>query len=270
MPANLDKNHFVPSNHPPVKKLAVMPKMRYMQLEVGRVAPPDTPALPPAPATHGQPMLMPHSPKHFASSAGLLRRFPLSPFFVISVIAHGVLLLALPEPKPLVQPDGPTLFSVRLVRPPAPAAPTDLHTNGQPTPAPHSPPDTRALPVSSGTAAPTAAPRETTVSLHDPVERDSWLQEYLAYMRSRIDGVWDYPGEARPGRLEGMSTVRFSVDAGGRVVRVELVASSGHAVLDHASEAAIRQAQPFLPLPADAGLERLTVLASFHYSLYGD
>jgi len=57
-----------------------------------------------------------------------------------------------------------------------------------------------------------------------------------------------YPAEAQARRAEGVATVRFSLDAAGRVVAAALARSSGVPVLDAESLALIRRAEPF-PVP---------------------
>jgi periplasmic protein TonB len=61
----------------------------------------------------------------------------------------------------------------------------------------------------------------------------------------RIESVLRYPSLARRGRIEGTATVRFRIDETGVPRAPDLVASSGHRLLDEEALAAVVRAAPF-------------------------
>lgn len=78
-----------------------------------------------------------------------------------------------------------------------------------------------------GTPAPDAADRY-------PAQVLAWIERHKRY-----------PSRASDRRLEGEAVVALTLDRRGRLRRVELVQSSGHALLDEAAIDAVRRADPF-------------------------
>jgi periplasmic protein TonB len=74
-----------------------------------------------------------------------------------------------------------------------------------------------------------------------------------------------YPAEAQARRAEGVATVRFSLDAAGRVVSAALARSSGVPVLDAESLALIRRAEPF-PAPPSGMLVPIEITVPVRFS----
>ncbi|GEM_PF-1743171 len=62
-----------------------------------------------------------------------------------------------------------------------------------------------------------------------------------------------YPSSAARRRLSGVVTIRFSIDASGRLRGVSLRGSSGEQVLDEAALAMVRRADPFPKIPGGLG-----------------
>jgi protein TonB len=60
-------------------------------------------------------------------------------------------------------------------------------------------------------------------------------EERLTEIRRRIQAALVYPPAARRRGLEGVARVQFEIGAEGRADRIELVRSSGHALLDRAA-----------------------------------
>lgn len=69
----------------------------------------------------------------------------------------------------------------------------------------------------------------------DAVPRGPSLEERLAEIRRRIQRALVYPPSARQRGLVGVSELEFVIGVDGHADQVELVASSGHRILDRAA-----------------------------------
>lgn len=74
-----------------------------------------------------------------------------------------------------------------------------------------------------------------------------------------------YPREAQDREIEGRANVAFTLSASGQVTAVSLAGSSGSPILDQATLAMVRRAQPFPAAPAGSGPASFT--AVIHYDL---
>lgn len=79
---------------------------------------------------------------------------------------------------------------------------------------------------------------------------------YATYMRAWVDrivrvGNLNYPQEARERGLHGDVIVTVALRRDGSIDDIQIIQSSGHAVIDKAVKAIIRLAAPFPPLPHD-------------------
>jgi len=90
---------------------------------------------------------------------------------------------------------------------------------------------------------------------------------YLAKVKAKIESVWKYPPTALQRGLRGNLYIRFTIGKDGRVTETVLLRSSGYRMLDEAALKAIRDADPFLPLPESWGEDRLTITGNFIYML---
>lgn len=89
----------------------------------------------------------------------------------------------------------------------------------------------------------------------------AWRQRVLAHLaRYRV-----YPEQARERGIRGRTGVAFTLTGNGTVASVSIASSSGAAILDQATLAMVRRAQPFPPNPA-GGSANFT--AGINYSLY--
>jgi TonB family protein len=83
---------------------------------------------------------------------------------------------------------------------------------------------------------------------------------YLAGVQRKIWSIWNQ-------QLKDVSTylvtVRFTILSDGKLDNVEVVKSSGIAVLDLAAQRAVYSAAPFGPLPKTYGTDRITIQATF-------
>jgi len=95
-------------------------------------------------------------------------------------------------------------------------------------------------------------------------QRDyGWLADLLW---NRIEELKHYPTVARLNNWEGKVVLKFVVTADGTVENLEVVESSGHAVLDEAAMDTIRRASP-LPLKHELGKPRVTFQFPISYML---
>ncbi|MCX8027748.1 MAG: energy transducer TonB [Thermodesulfovibrionales bacterium] len=92
---------------------------------------------------------------------------------------------------------------------------------------------------------------------------------YLRRLKDRIEGVWRYPQEAAERGIYGDLYIKFTIKKNGRLGEVELLRTSGHRLLDEAALKALRDADPFWPLPDELGKESFTITGHFVYSIYG-
>ncbi|MGO9015380.1 MAG: energy transducer TonB [Dissulfurispiraceae bacterium] len=88
---------------------------------------------------------------------------------------------------------------------------------------------------------------------------------YMQRLRDRIEAVWRYPAEAGVRRLNGELYIRFTIKKDGRLGAVELVHTSGYKILDDAAIMALKDADPYWPLPDSWNQDSLTITGHFIY-----
>jgi periplasmic protein TonB len=159
--------------------------------------------------------------------------------------------IAIPKPvKPKVKPQPPK--PEKKPEPPQ-EKPADIK--------PVETPPTSAPSVKS--AAPPQPPSPPSPAVDSNAKRtwQSDLQQHLAKYQK-------YPEEVRRRNITGSTSLRFEVDADGKVISVSIAESSGNALLDRATLEMIRRAQP-LPKPPVEILRNgsVEVSAPFTYRL---
>ncbi len=92
---------------------------------------------------------------------------------------------------------------------------------------------------------------------------------YMMRLKERIEGIWKYPNEAASRGIYGDLYIRFTINKNGMLGDTELVRTSGHRSLDEAAMKALKEAEPFWPLPDEWGKDAITITGHFVYSLYG-
>ncbi len=92
---------------------------------------------------------------------------------------------------------------------------------------------------------------------------------YLQRLREKIEGIWKYPVDAAEKGIYGDLYLRFTIKKNGKLGAVELIRTSGHKILDDAAIKALKDAEPFWPLPEEWGTEGFTITGHFVYSIYG-
>jgi protein TonB len=98
---------------------------------------------------------------------------------------------------------------------------------------------------------------------------DPRYADYFLEIKRRIEANWVYPQEAIRRNQSGQGVVEFVLRKDGSLRLVEIVHSSGVAILDRYMENAIKFAAPFPPMPTVFGTETIPVSLSFTYVLGG-
>ncbi len=88
---------------------------------------------------------------------------------------------------------------------------------------------------------------------------------YMQRLREKIEGIWKYPAEAAERKLNGELYIRFTIKKDGSLGSVELVHTSGYKILDDAALTALRDADPYWPLPDSWKEDSLTITGHFVY-----
>jgi protein TonB len=88
---------------------------------------------------------------------------------------------------------------------------------------------------------------------------------YMQRLREKIEGIWKYPAEAAERKINGELYIRFTIKKNGRLAAVELVHTSGYEILDDAALRALRDADPYWPLPDSWNQDSLTITGHFVY-----
>lgn len=92
---------------------------------------------------------------------------------------------------------------------------------------------------------------------------------YLQRLKEKIERVWQYPPQAAERGIYGDLYIKFSIDKKGKLISIELLRTSGYRMLDDAAIQALKDAQPFWPLPDDWQKDSLTITGHFIYTLRG-
>ncbi|MDI6890569.1 MAG: TonB family protein [Thermodesulfovibrionales bacterium] len=92
---------------------------------------------------------------------------------------------------------------------------------------------------------------------------------YLRRLKERIESIWIYPPDAAARGIYGDLIIKFTIKKNGRLGPVELIRTSGHKNLDDAALRALRDAEPFWPLPDEWDMEAYTIEGHFIYTIYG-
>ena len=92
---------------------------------------------------------------------------------------------------------------------------------------------------------------------------------YMARLKDKIEGIWTYPADAAMRGIHGDLKIRFTIKKDGMLGDVELVRTSGHRSLDEAAIRALKDAEPFWPLPDEWNKDAIIIDGYFIYSIYG-
>ncbi|MEW6109643.1 MAG: TonB family protein [Nitrospirota bacterium] len=92
---------------------------------------------------------------------------------------------------------------------------------------------------------------------------------YMKKLKEKIESIWVYPPEASKRGIYGDLKIRFTIKKNGKLGAVELVRTSGFKMLDDAAIQALKDGEPYWPLPDEWGMESYTIMGHFIYSIYG-
>ena len=107
---------------------------------------------------------------------------------------------------------------------------------------------------------------------NDSITFDTSDYKYAGYMRKlkeKIESIWVYPPEAQARGLYGDLKIRFTIKRNGKLGAVELERTSGYKMLDDAAIKALKDGEPYWPIPEEWGMDSYTILGHFVYTLYG-
>lgn len=110
------------------------------------------------------------------------------------------------------------------------------------------------------------------VQQDDGVTFDTKEFKYLSYMqrlKEKIESVWRYPPLAAQRGISGDLRIRFVIKKNGQLADVQILRTSGYKMLDDAALKAIKDAEPYWPLPNEWNQDTLTITGHFIYSLSG-
>ncbi|MDP2157623.1 MAG: TonB family protein, partial [Nitrospirota bacterium] len=99
--------------------------------------------------------------------------------------------------------------------------------------------------------------------------RDYRYAGYMKKLKEKIESTWKYPPEAAKKGLYGDLKISFTIKKDGRLGAVELVRTSGYKILDDAALKALRDGEPYWPIPDDWGMDSYTINGHFFYTMYG-
>jgi len=92
---------------------------------------------------------------------------------------------------------------------------------------------------------------------------------YMKLLRDKIESIWVYPPDEAAKGHYGDLKIRFTIKKDGRLGEVNIERTSGYPSLDKAAVKALKDGEPYWPLPDDWGMNEYTILGHFIYSLYG-
>lgn len=115
--------------------------------------------------------------------------------------------------------------------------------------------------------------REEAKSPDEPEEGVSFEADrkvstsYLQRLKTKIFLAWKYPEEAIEKGQQGIVRIMFVLDRNGELTAIRVLEGSGSRRLDAASIAAVKDANPFGPLPGDIRDKPLKITGKFCYVL---
>lgn len=88
---------------------------------------------------------------------------------------------------------------------------------------------------------------------------------YMKMLKERIESIWKYPKEAARLGISGDLYLKFKIKRDGSLGDVELVRTSGYRDFDEAAIKALKDGQPYWPLPDDWEKDELEINGHFIY-----
>ncbi|MEW6067576.1 MAG: energy transducer TonB [Nitrospirota bacterium] len=101
---------------------------------------------------------------------------------------------------------------------------------------------------------------------------DTEEYKFLIYnrrLKERIESIWVYPPDAAARGIYGDLVISFTIKKNGRLGAIEVLRTSGHQNLDDAAIKALKDGEPYWPLPDEWGMDAYTIKGHFIYTIYG-
>jgi protein TonB len=101
---------------------------------------------------------------------------------------------------------------------------------------------------------------------------DTKEYKFLIYnnrLKERIESIWLYPPDAAAQGIYGDLVIKFTIKKNGMLGAVEIIRTSGRKNLDDAALKALKNGEPYWPLPDEWGMEAYTIEGHFVYTIYG-
>jgi protein TonB len=92
---------------------------------------------------------------------------------------------------------------------------------------------------------------------------------YNRMLKEKIESIWIYPPDEAARRIYGDLVIKFTIKKNGRLGAVEIVRTSGYKNLDDAAIKALRDGEPYWPLPDEWDMQAYTIVGHFVYTIYG-
>jgi protein TonB len=92
---------------------------------------------------------------------------------------------------------------------------------------------------------------------------------YNRMLKEKIESIWIYPPDEAARGIYGDLIIKFTIKKNGILGAVEIIRTSGHKNLDDAAIKALRDGEPYWPLPDEWGMQAYTIVGHFVYTIYG-
>ncbi|MGF9757889.1 TonB family protein [Microvirga sp. 0TCS3.31] len=174
------------------------------------------------------------------------------------------------EPEPVVALPPPEIFVAKPVeQPPPPKAEPKPEKKPPLKPVERKSPPRRTVvqqPPSDARQGQASSSRENTggaAASADPTALNRYVASLTAALRNRLR----YPDVARSQGIDGVATLRFTMDRSGRIISSTVTRSAGHPALDQAAIAAANPGSSLPPAPAALPQQQFTILVPLRFNL---
>ncbi|MBD2745478.1 energy transducer TonB [Microvirga sp. BT688] len=172
------------------------------------------------------------------------------------------------EPEPAVALPPPEVVVAKPVEQPPPPKPEKKPP--PPKPVERKPPPRRTVaqpqPPSEERQGQASSSRENTggaAASADPTALNRYVASLTAALRNRLR----YPDVARTQGIDGVATLRFTMDRSGRIISSTVTRSAGHPALDQAAIAAASPGSSLPPAPAALPQQQFSISVPLRFNL---
>lgn len=169
-------------------------------------------------------------------------------------------VVALPPPETVVAKPPEEKPAPKLMRKPPPVKPVERRPEPRRTVA------AQQLPPSQARQGQASASRENTGGAAASADPNA-LNRYVASLASALRNRLRYPDIALSQGVDGIATLRFTMDRSGRILSASVVRSAGHPALDQAALAAARPGSSLPPAPASLPQQQFTFSVPLRFDL---